>query len=274
VPPAQNSDEPVRGIAWWIDSIVDEMNSPREHLPVAQTPLRSYDDSISKAASVLCDNGKTYVIKAPHRDPHAHLRTRSLFTDQVVGRLGTAMGAPVPPTTLVELPELLARYHPILSHFVPGPAHASQEVATTVINRREVLYRDYNVERFCDLAVLHGLCLAGDAQFLYEVAPPHRVYSADHGHFFPGKDAWTALRLNTEPPVLGPSVDIIGGVRPSREQLVAAVSKLRGINDAEIVRAVAAPPEGWGIPVPDRVAAGMFISRRREDLMRLFRLDP
>lgn len=256
--------------AWWIDRVVEGMEAPRSPMPVADLVVGSFR-TFSEPAAVECDDGNTYIVKGPHPDPNEHLRTRAAFTDQVVGRLGGMMGAPVPLVTLVELPADLVHRDRRLQHFIPGPAHACREVPN-VRNWAGLQFVDANRERFSDLAVLYGWCSSFDEQYLYEMQPPHLVYSADHGHFLPGGPDWTrrSLRGDASSPI--PEVHILGGCGLSREMLTLSVSKLRGINDADLASVVALPPRGWGIPVSDRIEVGMFLSRRRTQMIRAFRL--
>jgi len=194
-----------------------------------------------------------------------------MFTDQVVGRLGAAMGAPVGHVVLVDMPASLLSNEPRLAHLRAELAHGCEFLESvhdgwpgTFENPEE------NRSRFAALALLYGWFEASDHQFLYEDAAPFRVYSVDHGHFLPGGPAWTRKSLRTALAPI-PDAQIVGGMRMGKA-LLAEMSKvcsgLRGINDAEIVRAVAAPPSSWGVTVPERVALGRYLSARRTQLLK------
>jgi hypothetical protein len=261
--------KPDLGEQWWIDSIVDTMAIPHITI-VAEDFLREYD-TYSRPVVLNCSDGRTYVVKAVQEQARAHLRRvpRAMFTDQVVGRLGAQMEAPVGRVVLVEIPAELIAIEPRLAHVLPGVAHGCEWI-NDVHDALDIGHVDTNLERFASLSVLYGWFQAEDHQFLYDNTAPHHVYSVDHGHFLPLGPEWTRQSLRASgPPYPDPQVIGAAGLGQAlRPGLKDAALRLRGIGDADIVRAVAAPPKSWGVSVPDRVALGKYLAARRDDLVQ------
>jgi hypothetical protein len=261
--------DPVENPAWWIDAI--HATSPIPAI-VAETWRRSYD-TYSNPAVLTCSDGADYVVKALRTGRESGLRySRPLITDQVAGRLGSRMGAPVAPVTLVEVPAEMIANQPQLARWRSGVAHGSRWIETPTNAALTISYtaEAANAERYADLAVLYGWFHAGDRQFLYTVATPHLVFSADHGHFLPGAPGWTSDTLLRGQADVNVDPVLVGAVGLSLEVLSRSVQKLTGITNADVAEAVAAPPANWGITMPDRIALGQFLARRRDQMIRDF----
>lgn len=206
-----------------------------------------------------------YVVKG--RQPaHPHM-DRVLINDQVVGRLGMALGAPVGEPCLVEIPQALLDAEPEASHMAAGVAHAtklipgcggrmSYEHATETENR----------PRFARLAVLYGWMHAQDHQVIYLDDPPHTAYSVDHGHFFPSGPMWTPATLQQASPVL-PDPQIMAQCGFAISDLREAGEALSVVTDVLIAEAIGIPPDAWGFTLADRVALAVYLSSRRMALL-------
>ena len=110
----------------------------------------------SKGARVRCSDGRLYVVKGTQVG-------RALVADHVVGRLGTAMGAPVPEVGLVNVPAEFVEEETFTLRargFVPGVGHGSV-LARKFDDGWDVEHIDApgNRERFALLAALYGLAL-------------------------------------------------------------------------------------------------------------------
>lgn len=254
----------------WIDEIVGAMQDAPA--AVVATDYLTAFNTFSQPVGLLCNDSLAYVVKGRHVTERAHLTRlpRAMFTDQVVGRLGAAMGAPVGRVVLVKIPTAFIATEPNLAHLRPGIAHGCEMLPGVHDGWPGTLESpEANRSRFASLALLYGWFEADDHQFLYRNAAPFEVYSVDHGHFLPGGPSWSraSLRAARRPT---PDPQIIGAAQMGqtiREELLRASAGLRGINDAVIARAVAAPPATWGVSVPERVALARYLSARRTQLL-------
>jgi len=239
---------------------------------VAETFRGAYQ-TFSKPVVLECSDGRDYVVKGRFVQERLRIRSipRAMFTEQVVGRLGGAMGAPVGRVVLVDLPEHLLRDDARLVHLRPGIAHGS-ELLDSVHDNYVIEQPALNRSRLALLALLFGWFEASDQQYLFDDDPPFRIYSVDHGHFLPGGPDWTTVSLRRAS-VPEADVQVLGSAALGPDigpDLIAASERLRGIDDAEIVRAVAAPPDTWTVSVPERMELAKFLSRRRDQLVAMF----
>lgn len=225
----------------------------------AQTYLRKWD-SFSRPRLVACDDGREYVIKGAQVG-------RAVCNEQIVARLGLTIGAPVGEPSFVLLPEALRNAEPELSHIKPGLCHAllfraghSDRAGISHVDAPE------NRPRFALLAVLYGWAGGNDQQLIYPNTPPHLVLSVDHGHFFPGGPNWNAAGLAAARPA-APDVGIVNDARLTPEELRNAAIRLSRVVEDDVCRAVSAPPDDWGMALPERVAAAGFLWTRRSELL-------
>src|SRR5262249_15738274 len=118
-----------------------------------------------------------------------------LANELIVGKLGSALSAPLPKVLLVDVPAELIRAEKSLRHFSAGLAFGSERIPNCR-NSFQILHKDFplNRSRFALLAVLFGWIHAEDRQFLYQLGSK-LIYSVDHGHFFYGSSAWTIATL-------------------------------------------------------------------------------
>jgi hypothetical protein len=107
----------------------------------AHTFVQLYKDD-SKPVELICEDGHKYVVKALWSDPakrptEAEIKDarsddeqgRRMFNDQTCGRLGAAMGAPVPTVALVEVTDDLIKANPkTMGHLKPCFAHGSRRI--------------------------------------------------------------------------------------------------------------------------------------------------
>jgi hypothetical protein len=248
-------DDPAR----WIEAIRAERNRPLKKATVEIAHHR-YDNTKTRPVIVSCDDGRDYVIKGRQNG-------RRCVNDHVVARLGRALGAPVPRVIMVDVPEVLVRDEPILAHFTPGLAHGSEIVQDVSESYCIDHFRELeNRKRFARLAVLWGWVNLRDRQYLYSEDKPHLVYAFDHDNTFPRGPEWT--RLTLLPPLeahLDAELFEVCGFR--REELVDARDALAGMDNAHIARAVATPPDEWGMDMSERVALATFLARQRLELL-------
>lgn len=246
--------------AAWIDAIHAAHAVPIHHV-TAETFGGDWPEMSSRPVLLSCDDGRDYVVKGRHGG-------RIPVNDQVIGRLGRAMGAPVARVTLVDVPAELIEMQPEMRHMQPGLAHGSEIIGSVsesyVI---EHVAARVNRGRFARLAVLWGLVDVFDRQYLYTEADPPVLYSADHGHAFPRGPDWTRRSLLDHRAPADLDHEIEAACDFTSAEIRAAAAALRGIDDARIADIVAAPPDGWGFDMPDRLALAQFLSRRRREML-------
>ena len=216
--------------------------------------------SFSGPVLLKCDDDNDYVIKGFNAG-------RAIINDQIIGRLASYLDAPVPPVTLVNVPQELITMEPELRHIPPGVAHGSLWVPGYT-DREYFQYIDVNRESFAKLSVLYGWLFAGDHQFIYRKEPPHHILSVDHGHFFPGGPDWRIESLQT---CGSPQLDqsIIISCNPDPSEIDSAMIKLNQITNEIIANTVTIPPDSWGIAIEERAALANFLASRRDLLAQM-----
>lgn len=155
----------------------------------AQTYRNKKWGSASAPVVLGCDDGNDYVVKGQQAG-------RAIVNEQIVGKLGVALKAPVGQVNLIDVPADLIGMQADLKHIPAGVSHGSHLIPDCS-DRQWLAHQDVpdNRLRFAALAVLYGWIPAGDHQLIYSQTAPHLVYSVDHGHFFPGGPNWTATGL-------------------------------------------------------------------------------
>lgn len=227
--------------------------------PKAHTFLKAWP-SASRPVAVLCNDGYSYVVKGRNSG-------RQAVNDQIVGRLGSLLQAPVGVTGLIEVHEELIRAEPAMSHLSPGLAHGTRLIPhCTERAGLEHTGEPQNRDRFARLTVLFGWVGGNDHQFIYQNGEPHLVYSVDHGHFFPGGPDWTQGSLEqASAACLDPTIHAACSFSPA--ELQPACNLLAATSLEAVVEAIAAPPVDWGLTDEERVAVVAYLLRRRDELI-------
>lgn len=241
--------------------LIATAGSERPGLITAHTFLKKWG-TYSRPVLLACDDGNEYVVKGQHAG-------RGIVNDQVIGRLGSAIGAPVGDVALVYIPDALVAAEPAMSDIKPGISHACRWIPGCT-EREHIVHTTVpeNRGRFAALALVYGWVHAQDHQFIYTNDPPHLVYSVDHGHFFPNGPDWTIQSLGTAAAAT-PDPTLIAGCSLSNTELASAVGALGSISDAQIASAVASPPDEWGLTEPERVALASYLRSRRDQIVSM-----
>jgi hypothetical protein len=187
-----------------------------------------------------------------------------VVNDQIVARLGEAAGAPTGSAVLVDVPVDLIAREPGLAHFKPGIAHGTRWMRDCG-DAAGVDHVSVNRERFASLALLFGWIVPNDQQYIYENSAPRRVWSVDHGHFFPQGPDWTTASLATAG-APAPFDGLVQQCGLTSDELERARPPFRKVTDVLIAAAVAAPPDSWGLSQAEREAVAEFIASRRDGL--------
>ena len=218
--------------------------------------------SISCPVLLACSDGNEYVVKGNKGG-----LGRANSNDQMVGRLATAMGAPVPPVTIVQVAPDLTQNQPDLHDLPPGLAHGSRYMPDSSNVKQGIAFQNVpeNRPRFAALAVMYGWATASDHQFFYQDGTSF-VLSFDHGHFFPGGPNWTIQNLQGAA-AAAPDATIVNGCQLQLDELTEAKTRLGAVTNATIAAAVASPPAAWGMLPDERVEMALFLERRRDQLL-------
>lgn len=252
----------------WPKLIHDALAATTRTAPTAHTVLKVLP-SYSRPAIVAADDGREYAIKGPHL-------MRATVNEQIVGRLGQVIGAPVPEISFVSLPEPLAAD---LRGKALAPGDSLARVTQGLFHGLEFIPdcsdrvwiqsvdEPANLPRFAALAVMYGWFPAGDQQLIYANTKPHLVYSVDHGHFFAGGPDWTVGSLGTASSA-GCHPDLWAIAQLDDVTRTDALNRLLACTPEEVARCVAAPPLDCHINVAERIAVAEYLWKRKEDLLR------
>lgn len=207
----------------------------------------------------LASDGNRYWVKAQNNPQGA----RSLVPERIVTHIGLAIGAPVRPIALIEIPPALDHIYAPGYRLRPGVAHGSLDVGQSKVvdDWAGISGRDGNRTRVAYLAALWDLCLGNDPQWLAEFAADAAVWSYDHGFWFAGEVDWNieSMRRVGVTPWVAPSIDMA-----SCEALEAAATAVESMTLDDLTRiALDVPPE-WGASQDELSAvAGILFERAR-----------
>lgn len=252
--------------AWWQQQIVGHRTGFGD--PVAIATPRKRMASNFHPALVIGEDSRRYVVKGLQSGRSLGKR---LFADQVVGRLGMAMDAPVAEVALLWLSEEIAESSFATMHLTPGILHGSVfqedfEPGWDV----EHLDVPENVQRFAQLALLYGWAFADDHQYLYRRTRPHLILSVDHDYFIFGAPDWNAETMAAAPSAI-PDPAIAQHAFLSVDAIRAAATSLEQVGPATIAEAVSIPPDSWGVGLEGRVALASYLALRRRQLLDVIR---
>lgn len=259
------------GIDWQtlIEVACSRSKPPPRKMAVYHETLGSWSRpmrvTVAPLDSLLPTADDRYVVKARRIGREQEL-TRVMLCDQLVGRLGALLQAPVPPVDLVYIPERMVTATPELRDVLPGLAHGSREIPNCG-DRESVTYvTTENRARFARLAVLYGWCAADDHQFLYQTTADWLVWSVDHGHFLGGPNVPfppDASHLKV------PELDqlIVQQASLTNQDLEPALLALKSVTAGDVAEAVATLPDEWGMTLEKRVTLTVLLWERRMQLL-------
>ncbi len=264
-------------------TLVDAMSKCRPAALLAGLCLGRLKTSGWRPVKLRVAGGGVYVVKGlwrPGMRTHDDLPPgRTIFNENVAGRLGTFMHAPVPEVALVEVrQQLIDQYVDAMQHLRPGIAHGSRFIKDCVMSQPKHQVRNpievQNRPRYALLAIFFGwtngseTALINDAEFLYD--PGANVYGVDFGNFFGGPD-WKDLAHLSSPAV--PNNCIVNGCKLTREELADACENLRAVTPEQLAGAVAAPPDKWDVVFDDRVKLAKVLHARQKQLVTVYAMN-
>lgn len=244
-------------MAGWA-SVIEGVSTPDAATVLAHTFQEAYPSG-SQPVRVSCDDGRDWVVKGIHAGHQA-------VADQILGRVGRSLGAPVPEVGLVRL------HSDLLANDVRLAAYSDPICHGTVYqpgfgDRAGFDHAKENGRSYALLAAFYGLCGASDHQVIFSVNPPPTVMSVDHGCFLLGGQQWTTESLETLPTSADLDSQVVAASPPSVPHLEEVLEAVVGLSDEALALAVASPPASWGITLDARVRAAMLLAARRDSLV-------
>jgi hypothetical protein len=104
------------GAVDWVQLLADARGDPPPQV-TAQTFLKRWETA-SKPVFLTCSDKRDYVVKGSQAG-------RMVVNDQVIARIGSAVGAPVGEPMLVDVPQTLIDIEPQMNHMAAGLAHGT-----------------------------------------------------------------------------------------------------------------------------------------------------
>jgi hypothetical protein len=243
----------------WNGLVSDQRRADAEIRLVA--PLRQSTAGGSGAFLARADDGERYWVKTLNNCQSARVPA----TEQLVGRAGAAIGAPV---CEVRTLHIGAEFHgwefrPGRS-LVPGIAHASRHVENSrETHHLEARGEDENDRRHAYLLALYDWCWGNDPQWLMALDQENKFFSHDHGHYLPGGPNWRSEQLER-------SVDVEHAIDPGGPLSLQAVrevaEKIRAVDRAMIIGILRDIPREWPVSDSELEAVGFFLERRAEQV--------
>ena len=245
----------------WTAAIKNSQSQIRPHT-TAETFVNRLR-SASQPVVVVCGNGETYHLKA--MQPANAAMPWVATAEQVVGRIGTLIGAPVPDVRHVDVPQDLVNAEPEMSHMTCGLAHGSRTIPNTSDKLGvQTAGSQRNREAYSALGVLYGWTVAGDPQLIRTMDAAQDVYSVDHGYFFPGGPNWNAGSLGGREAARPDQQFLVNGAEPNKVD--EAIVRAKGVTDAQLAGLIGSSCPAWGVPLTDLVALAKFLSHRRDTM--------
>jgi hypothetical protein len=242
------------------ERLLDDARATPPYTVRARTYRKSFP-TLTKPVLLECEDGLEYVVKGSQGG-------RSVFNDQVIGKLGISLGVPVCDVISVDIsPEFIERNKPAMDHFAPGLAHGCRFIPDCV-GAMQITHinEPVNRERYARLALFYGWIVAKYHQFIYQAKAPHVVYSCDHGEFFPCGPDWTEESLMAAPPA-SPDSLIANYCGLDHNEFAMARPMLNSVTPRVIATAIAAAPRHWGgVTDPERYALACYLLSRFEAL--------
>lgn len=272
--------------------LIQSAEADYANCPVAEQVICDWPDRGSLPVRVRASDGGDYVIKGLWADPDrkgSEFRGRAIAIEHVMERLGTQIGAPVPPPLLVTITPELSRSCPELVHLRPGIVHGSTWVGESRGARtpREDDQEPGNRMRYALIAVLYGwiadVSNIRDSQVIFLKEAPELVFSVDHDLFWKSIPAWDdtksdllAIDCATQmAQVVGPASPIQRWYKPLQgdaaakeiDELREACWKLEAISPGDIAEAIAEVPDEWGLDHNVRNDLAEYLEQRRHNLI-------
>jgi hypothetical protein len=237
--------------------LVSQRMDPTDALVVEQPLVPSPSGGSGTFLAVASDRQRWWV------KPQNNLQgPRVIVAENIVGRVGALINAPVCEVAAVSIPEELAGWE-----FRPGAkleagvAHASLAVDDAQeLRQLEYRDRDDNRRRHAGVFALYDWCWGADDQWLHCESDDRKVYSHDHGMYLPDGPAWTEATLLTVVDQAHPLGHTASGV--DADALNAFADRLDAIGREEIAEVMSSVPASWPASDGELATVGFFLERR------------
>lgn len=230
----------------------------------AVAPLGQTGAGGSQPFLVRADDECRYWCKALNNPQGA----RVPINEQIVGRLGSAIGVGVCMPMLVEIPSDLVGYKYTAGYELEeGWVHGSRAVdGTTETRTLDHRGEDDNPTRHAGFLALHEWLFGGDGQWLVLGEEDNKYFSHDHGHYFAGQGGpdWTIQGLQQNPDADAAELLEPGGQGLDSAELSRLADVLEALTAEDIASHLAKLPATWPVSNEELSAVGEFADARRE----------
>jgi hypothetical protein len=207
---------------------------------------------------LLADDERRYWCKALN-NPQS---PRVPVNEQIVGRIGAMIGAPVCEVGLVSIPAALAGWefrdgHPLSEGWVHASVALDPVVETHSLDDRAL---DSNGKRHAGICALYDWMGGSDPQWLVRGAD-REYFSHDHGHYFPSGPSWTAESLNTSRDAVAAVATPSAGLEA--EELSRLAAAIEAATVEEIEACISNVPPGWPVTDAELDSLVEYLAHRR-----------
>jgi hypothetical protein len=185
-----------------------------------------------------------------------------VVTENIVGRAGALIDAPVCKVTVIRVPEELAGWE-----FRPGAkleaglVHAALAVEDALeVRRLEYRELDDNRRRHAGVFALYDWCWGADDQWLHCESDDRKLYSHDHGLYLPDGPSWSEASLSAQVDTPHPPAYATRGLDAGA--VAALADRLEAISRDDLVALLSAVPASWSASDRELEALGFFLERR------------
>lgn len=246
----------VRGTDW--EGLLEGKRTLTADLQMV-APLQQSSSGGSGAFQVRGSDNNRYWVKVLN-NPQGQ---RVPITEQIVGRVGSLIGAPCCQVLTLGIPSEFAgwEFRPGIQ-LQPGIGSASRSIENVVEKRiLENRHEDSNTTRHAYIHALYDWCWGSDAQWLVEIGDENKYHSHDHGWYLPPSGPeWTEADLlaclNTPNQFNGDWVGI------PREEALQVASRLESITREQLATALSGIPKSWPVADIELEAVGHFLENR------------
>jgi hypothetical protein len=223
-------------------------------------PLNQYHGSGSGVFPARASDGERWWVK-----PLNNIQGSPMISvdEYIVGRVGQAISAPVCEVAVIKIREEHRgwEFRPGAA-LEPGLSYACREIPDAQEVKGTLSHRalDENRRRHVGIYALWDLCWGSDPQWLHQTTDDERIFSHDHGLYFPNGQGWAedALTQHVDDPHPWPEDprDLDPGAIDDVAQRVADLSL------AALVPILLSVPAVWPVQNEALEALGWFLEGR------------
>lgn len=231
--------------------------------------LRGHQAGGAGAFLAIASDGNRYWIKTGTGGQGV----RVPITEQLVGRAGALIGAPVRPVHLVYVPRAVSGWEFRKNkQLESGFAHASLDLPNSQEERKKLSYRhrDQNSIRHAGFFALYDWCWGDDMQGLVDLDDDNAFHSHDHGYFLPpGGPGWDTASLLAN---IGTAHELGGdGGGCDTVEVNRICNKLENLTDGDLLSVVGAIPRLWPVSDDELGTVAFYLQERAPDVAHRLR---